>query len=252
VSDAPVPSPSLASAEPGGPEGHAGDEVWCVVVAAGSGARFGRPKQYDDLAGHRVLDRSVATAATVCDGVVVVVPPDAIGTAEAEVPGADVVVAGGATRTESGRAGLEAVPRGAGVVLVHDAARPLATADLYRRVVAVVRGGADAVVPVVPVVDTIRSLDGGVVDRDRLRAVQTPQGFRAATLRAAHVAGRGLGRDATDDAGLVEAEGVAVTLVEGEAGNLKITRPADLVVAAALLSIAPPPTMAPSTEGSAR
>lgn len=209
--------------------------VWCVVVAAGSGTRFGGPKQFEDLAGVRVLDRSVATAVGVCDGVVVVVPPESLGAPHAHVPAAAAVVAGGLTRTESGRAGLAAVPTEAEVVLVHDAARPLASPRLYRRVVDAVRRGADAVVPAVPVIDTIRSVDGGIVDRDRLRAVQTPQGFAAPTLRAAHAAGG----TATDDAGLVEALGVTVTLVEGEIHNLKITDTEDLRVAEALLAGAP-------------
>jgi 2-C-methyl-D-erythritol 4-phosphate cytidylyltransferase len=116
------------------------------------------------------------------------------------------------------------------VVLVHDGARPLADTALFSRVIAAVRAGADAVVPVVPVVDTIRSLDGGAVDRSRLVAVQTPQGFRAEALRAAH---RG-GGEATDDATLVEAIGGKVVLVDGDRRNLKITEPDDLVVARAL------------------
>ena len=150
----------------------------------------------------------------------------------AQVPDADVVVAGGATRSASVRAGLAAVPDGAAVVLVHDAARPLATEALFERVVAAVRAGAAAAVPAVPVVDTIRRLDGGVVDRDLLRAVQTPQGFDAAVLRDVHRTEP----DASDDAGLVEAAGGHVELVEGERENLKLTDPIDAVVAEALLA----------------
>jgi 2-C-methyl-D-erythritol 4-phosphate cytidylyltransferase len=123
------------------------------------------------------------------------------------------------------------VPDEATVVLVHDGARPLASVELYRRVIDAVAGGADVVVPVVAVVDTIRSVDGGVVDRDQLRAVQTPQGFRAAVVRAAHAEAA----EATDDAALAEALGATVTLVEGETTNLKITRPVDLVVARSYL-----------------
>lgn len=204
--------------------------VWCIVVAAGSGSRFGGAKQFEVLAGDRVVDRSVATAAACCDGVVVVLPPGAA-TGDAP-PGVDRAVAGGASRSASVRAGLEALPSEARVVLVHDAARPLAGEQLFRRVVDAVRAGAAAVVPVVDVIDTVRSVDGGVVDRTRLRAVQTPQGFDAATLRRAHAAGG----DATDDAGLVEAIGAQVTLVDGERTNLKLTEPADLVVAEALLA----------------
>jgi 2-C-methyl-D-erythritol 4-phosphate cytidylyltransferase len=205
--------------------------VWCVVVAAGSGRRFGGAKQFEDLAGVRVIDRSVAVARAVCDGVVVVLPAASLGAPEADVAGADRVVPGGSTRAESVRAGLSAVPAAAEVVLVHDAARPLATVELFERVIAAVRAGAEAVVPAVEVTDTIRDVDGGVLDRDRLRAVQTPQGFRAATLRDAHATEA----DATDDAGLMELIGRSIVLVEGERTNLKLTGPEDRVVAEALL-----------------
>jgi 2-C-methyl-D-erythritol 4-phosphate cytidylyltransferase len=210
--------------------------VWCVVVAAGSGDRFGGPKQLADLGGRRVVDWSVAAAREVCDGVVVVGHPDRLAELESGFPctagGSPTVVAGGATRAASVRAGLRAVPSSADVVLVHDGARPLAGVELFRRVAAAVRSGADAAVPVVPVVDTIRSLDAGTVDRSRLVAVQTPQGFRAAILRSAH---RG-DPEATDDAALVEGIGGKVVLVDGDPRNLKITGPDDLRVAAALLA----------------
>lgn len=209
--------------------------VWCVVVAGGSGRRYGGAKQFERLAGRRVIDHSVAAAASVCDGVVAVLPADALGGDDGAVPGASAVVAGGDTRAGSVRAGLSAVPDDAEVVLVHDAARPLASGELFARVVAAVRAGAVAVVPVVPLADTIREVldgDSRVVDRDRLRAVQTPQGFDAAALRAAHSAGG----EATDDAGLVEAAGGAVTLVEGEVANRKITDPGDRLVAEAVLA----------------
>jgi 2-C-methyl-D-erythritol 4-phosphate cytidylyltransferase len=206
--------------------------VWCIVVAAGSGRRYGGAKQFDDLAGQRVLDRSVAVARRCCDGVVVVLAPDAIGTPDAEVAGADRVVAGGDTRAASVRAGLGVVPDDAEVVLVHDAARPLATDALFDRVIAAVRAGAPAVVPTVAVTDTVRRIDGGVVDRDQLRAVQTPQGFRPSALRAAHADAT----DATDDAALVERAGGTVVLVDGEGSNIKITGPQDRAVAAAILA----------------
>jgi 2-C-methyl-D-erythritol 4-phosphate cytidylyltransferase len=208
--------------------------VWCIVVAGGSGRRWGGAKQFEDLRGARVIDRSVASAASACDRVVAVVPADAAGAPVTEVPDADVVVVGGASRSASVRAGLDAVPTNAGIVLVHDAARPLASPALFARVIDAVRAGHVAVVPAVPVVDTIRQLDGGVVDRDRLRAVQTPQGFDAATLRRVH-----LGEpDASDDAGLVEAAGGVVELVEGERANLKLTDPVDRTMAEALLDAA--------------
>ena len=202
-------------------------EVWCVVVAAGSGRRFGGPKQQSLLGAATVLERSVTTAAAACDGVVVVTATGA----EPPPTGADVVVAGGESRSASVANGLGAVPATAQVVLVHDAARPLASEGLFRRVVDAVRAGADAAVPVIPVVDTIRHVDGGTVDRDALRAVQTPQGFRADALRSVHASPA----DATDDASLVEAAGGSVVLVDGERTNLKITEPVDLDVAVALV-----------------
>jgi 2-C-methyl-D-erythritol 4-phosphate cytidylyltransferase len=199
--------------------------VWTVVVGGGSGQRYGRPKQYDEVAGRRIIDHSVAVARAVSDGVVVVVPA-----ADAEREGA---VAGGATRSESVRNGLAAVPADAAIVCVHDAARPLATPELYARVIAAVAAGADGAIPGVPVTDTIKLVDelvdgGGTVvgtpDRARLVAVQTPQAFRAEMLRAAHAAGG----EGTDDAALVEAEGGRVVVVPGEVENLKVTTPSDL------------------------
>ena len=209
------------------------DDVWAVVVAAGSGRRFGGAKQFEQLAGVRVLDRSVEACRSVCGGVVVVVSPDVVGSSNAVVPGADLVVAGGATRSESVRRGLAAVPDSAELVLVHDAARPLVPAAVCGRVVAALRSGASAVVPVVPVTDTVRTVEGTVLDRDQLRAVQTPQGFRRAALVAAHATEA----VATDDAGLMELLGEQVEMVDGDPVNLKITSPSDLAVAAALLDL---------------
>lgn len=202
--------------------------MWVIVVAAGQATRFGRPKQYEPLAGRRVIDWSLDAARSVASGVVVVVPPGAEARPE---PGAERTVAGGATRSASVRAGLAAVPEDATVVLVHDAARPLASAALFARVVDAVRHGADAVVPVVAVADTLRRRAGGVVDRDELVAVQTPQGFRAAALRDAHATGA----EATDDASLVEEQGGTVVLVDGDPSNRKITDPADLGAAEGML-----------------
>lgn len=202
--------------------------VWAIVVAAGSGRRFGCAKQYEPLAGRRVVDWALEGATAVADGVVLVVAP---GHAEDDEPSADALVAGAATRSGSVRAGLARVPDDAQVVVVHDGARPLAEASLFAAVVEAVRAGADAAVPGVPVNDTLRSTNGGAVDRDGLVAVQTPQAFRADALRRAHAGGG----DATDDASLVEAAGGMVVVVNGSPHNLKITRPDDLVVAEALL-----------------
>jgi 2-C-methyl-D-erythritol 4-phosphate cytidylyltransferase len=144
---------------------------------------------------------------------------------------ADAVVTGGATRSASVRNGLAQVPADAEVIVVHDAARPLATPDLFEAVIAAVDDGADGALCAVPLTDTIRLTSGGTVDRAELLAVQTPQAFRAAALRAAHAGGD----DATDDAALVEANGGRVVVVSGSPTNVKITHPHDLVVAAALL-----------------
>lgn len=208
-------------ADPTAPDAATADvagEVWTVVVAGGGGTRYGEAKQYVEIAGRPVLDHSVAAASTVSDGIVVVVPAADVHRA---VSGATTVVAGGATRADSVRAGLAAVPDSAGVVLVHDAARPAASPALFQRVVAAVRNGAAGAVPSVDVVDSLRQRDGGAVDRSTLVAVQTPQGFVAAILRRAHASGH----DATDDATLVEALGERIVLVDGEPTNLKLTHP---------------------------
>jgi 2-C-methyl-D-erythritol 4-phosphate cytidylyltransferase len=145
-------------------------------------------------------------------------------------------VAGGATRSASVRAGLAAVAPSATIVVVHDAARPLASPALFDAVIGAVRRGADAAVPAVPVPDTVKRVDGDevveTVARDELVVVQTPQAFRADALRAAHTAGA----DATDDAALIEATDGRVVIVPGERANLKVTTPADLVMAAAILT----------------
>ncbi len=209
--------------------------VWCIVLAAGSSARFTGtsaarvlPKQYATLHGRRVMDWSLDHARRACDGVVLVVAADRLGEPE---PSADRVVAGGAQRADSVRAGLAVVPADAEIVVVHDAARPLAGAGLFAAVIGAVRSGADAAIPGLPVSDTVKRVtDGRVVEtlpRGELVAVQTPQAFRATTLREAHASGR----VATDDAALVEAIGGEVLVVPGDPVNLKITYPHDLRVA---------------------
>jgi 2-C-methyl-D-erythritol 4-phosphate cytidylyltransferase len=201
--------------------------VWTIVVAGGSGARIGCAKQYEVVGSQRVLDHAVAAARAASDGVVIVVPSD-----DAVAEGG---VAGGATRSESVRAGLAAVPNDATIVCVHDAARPFASSTLFEAVIDAVRNGADGAVPGVAVADTIKRIDAHniVVEtppRSSLVAVQTPQAFRASSLRAAHAAGG----DATDDAALVEAAGCRVVVVDGEPINRKITHPDDLAWARAL------------------
>jgi 2-C-methyl-D-erythritol 4-phosphate cytidylyltransferase len=223
------------------------------VVAGGAGRRFGQPKQFLPLAGQPVAARSVAGARAVAEGVVLVVPAGSMpgpcdgqrraagdGTADPGLPetGADRVVAGGATRAESVRAGLAAVPDDADIIVVHDAARPLASSSLFAAVVDAVRaGGVDGAIPVLPVADTLKRVTGGTVqstvDREGLVAVQTPQAFVASTLRSAHRSGD----EASDDASLVEAMGATVGTVSGEAYNVKLTRPEDLALAEAMIRV---------------
>ncbi|MHB8662611.1 MAG: IspD/TarI family cytidylyltransferase [Acidimicrobiales bacterium] len=197
--------------------------VWAIVVAAGSGSRFGGSKQDALLGDKPVVAWSVEAARAACDGVVLVVPAGASGGVE-----------GGATRSESVRRGLAAVPDDVEVIVVHDAVRPLAGPALFAAAIDAVRAGADAAVCAVPVTDTIRGLHGAI-ERDGLVAVQTPQAFRASALRAAHAAGD----SATDDATLVERAGGVVVTVPGDPRNIKITHAHDLAVAAALAGCDP-------------
>lgn len=195
--------------------------MWAIIVAAGSGQRFGGPKQFAHLDDGTVLDHAVAVAERVVDGVVLVVPAD-------RTAGVNVVP-GGATRSESVRCGLARVPMDADIVVVHDGARPFASEDLYRLVIAAVRDGADGAIPGVPVTDTVKVVDDAktvvqTLDRSVLVTVQTPQAFRADALRSAHARGD----DTTDDAALVEHAGGRVVVVPGEPENRKITVADDL------------------------
>ncbi len=211
-------------------------KVWSIVVAGGSGSRFGRLKQFSTLGGRPVLEWAVAACRPCSTAVVLVVPA---GLEDPDRHGADVVVSGGPSRAASVRCGLAVVPADADIVIVHDAARPLAAAGLFGAVVAAVtEGGADGAVPGVPLADTIKAVDSAgnvtsTLDRSELVAVQTPQAFRADVLRRAH---EGAGNGATDDAMLVEALGGTVRVVPGDPGNLKITAPDDLGAAERLLA----------------
>ncbi len=210
-------------------------QTWAIVVAAGGGSRFGAAKQFAQLGDGSVLDRAVSVARESCDGVVVVLPAGRDWSAPANVR----VTTGGATRSASVRAGLACLPDDADVVVVHDAARPLASPALFARVVAAVRAGADGAVPGLALADTIKRVrDHRVVEtvpRADLVAVQTPQAFRRAVLQAAHASG---GVD-TDDAALVEATGGTVVTVEGEPRNMKVTLAGDLELVQALIESAP-------------
>jgi 2-C-methyl-D-erythritol 4-phosphate cytidylyltransferase len=209
-----------------------------IVAAAGSGLRLGadRPKALVELAGRPLVCWAVdALRAGGVAEIVVPVPAGQRPAFAAVLPPEVALVDGGPTRTASVRAGLAAVSEAAEVVLVHDAARPLTPPDVVARVLAALASGADAVVPVLPVVDTTVLVDGDglvtdAVDRTRLRRVQTPQGFRRATLVAAY-AGLPDGADLTDDAAVVRCAGGEVATVEGDDRSAKVTVAHDLALA---------------------
>lgn len=215
-----------------------------VVVAAGRGRRFERGgirKQYRELDGRAVAERACRPfiAEPRVGSLVLVLPPDDL----EDPPGwarslPARLTAGGGTRRDSVRRGLEALEGEPESVLIHDGARPLVTRGVIGRVLDAVREGP--VVPVLPIPDTVKEVDGSgrivaTLDRSRLRRAQTPQGFpRELLLRAHREAGEGV--EATDDAGLCERLGVEVRTVPGEPGNLKITTPEDLDRARRLLA----------------
>jgi 2-C-methyl-D-erythritol 4-phosphate cytidylyltransferase/2-C-methyl-D-erythritol 2,4-cyclodiphosphate synthase len=201
--------------------------VAAVVVAGGRGTRFGGAKQFAQLNNETVAAQSVRRARSVASLVVLVTPEDYTGNGE----GADIVVMGGPSRAASVRAGL-AECGDAHIIVVHDAARPLATAALFGAVVNAVVNGADAAVPGLAISDTVKDVqsDGehrvirSTVSRDGLVTVQTPQAFRREILVQAHADSP----EATDDAALVEALGARVEVIAGEPDNIKITLPGDL------------------------
>jgi 2-C-methyl-D-erythritol 4-phosphate cytidylyltransferase len=215
--------------------------VGAIVAAAGRGERLGAEvaKALVPVRGEPLVVHAVRMLTDAGIGhVVVCAPPDDCARVDELVGGAAVVVSGGATRSESVRRGLAALPPDVDIVLVHDAARAFMPVDVIRSVVAaVVDGEADAVVPVLPVADTVKEVADGIVvatvDRSRLRAVQTPQGFRREVLAAAHKAAAA--DDATADAALVEASGRTVVTVPGSPYGLKVTTAFDLAVVEALL-----------------
>jgi 2-C-methyl-D-erythritol 4-phosphate cytidylyltransferase/2-C-methyl-D-erythritol 2,4-cyclodiphosphate synthase len=228
----------------------ASPRVAVIVVAAGSGTRLGagEPKALVRLGAHTILGHALTRLAALPRTQVVIVAPegreaDAAADASATLGATPfVIVPGGATRQESVAAGLAAVDAAAEVVLVHDAARALTPTVVFERVVAAIDAGADAALPVVPVVDTIKRVSEAVVvaavDRSELSAAQTPQGFRRSVLDAAYAAATA---DFTDDAALVAEAGHPVSVVDGDALSFKITTPADLDRARAILS----PSVAP-------
>ncbi|WP_445168321.1 2-C-methyl-D-erythritol 4-phosphate cytidylyltransferase [Mycolicibacterium sp. Dal123E01] len=212
-----------------------------VVTAAGSGERLGAgiPKAFVQLGDQTILERAVEglLASGVVDRVVVAAPAERVEETTLLLDGRVTVVEGGPERPETVRRALDAIgdPE---FVLVHDAARPLTPVDQIQRVVAALRDGLRAVIPVLPVTDTIKAVDAngmvlGTPERSGLRAVQTPQGFETALLRRAY--DRAGGAVVTDDASLVEYLGTPVHTVDGDTRAFKITTPLDLQLARALL-----------------
>ncbi|ARF74163.1 2-C-methyl-D-erythritol 4-phosphate cytidylyltransferase [Streptomyces sp. NPDC012600] len=229
-----------------------------VIPAAGRGIRLGpgAPKALRALGGTPMLIHAVRAmaASRAVSLVVVVAPPDGAPEVkhlldEHALPERTdyLVVPGGDTRQESVGLGLDALPEDIAVVLVHDAARPLVPVDTVDAVVEAVRNGAPAVVPALPLADTVKEVEpaGAAGEpepvlstpvRARLRAVQTPQGFDRDTLVRAHAEVALDGEGATDDAGMVERLGKPVVVVPGHEEAFKVTRPLDLVLAEAVLA----------------
>lgn len=214
--------------------------VAALIVAAGSGSRHGGgvPKQYQMLGGRPLLRHCVDTFRKhhSINRVRVVIGPDHAAFYDRALGGLGLQppVPGGATRQESVRRGLEALAaEPPDLVLIHDAARPLITTDIIERVISML-GQAEAAVAALPVVDTLRREESGIVDRTGLWQVQTPQGFQFDRILAAH---RQATDDlATDDAGLAERAGMKIRLIEGSMRNLKVTRPGDLAIAESFLA----------------
>lgn len=212
--------------------------VFLLIPAAGAGARLGRrePKALVPLLGHSILSWTLdAFSSVVFDRVVIAVPPDRTGDFERILRSRAAIVPGGATRSASVRGAFQALAAAPDdVVCVHDAARPLVTAQEIRAVLAAAAAGG-AATAATPIVDTVKRVEGerivATIEREGLYAAGTPQAFRAGLLARAFETGR----EATDEAGLLEALGVPVTAVPVSRWNLKITTPEDLELAEALL-----------------
>ena len=207
--------------------------TWAIVLAGGVSRRFGdRAKQFEQVGGVSMVDRTVAAARRACDGVVLVLPP---GRAWTGIP-VDAVAEGGDHQSESLRAGLAELPADAAIVVVADPAHPLATDALFRAVVEAVRAGADGAVPVIPILEVVQRVrDGDLVEtlpKDDLVLTQTPQAFRAEVLRAVH-ADR---PRPVENSGLLFEHGYRVVTVSGDVGNVHVTTPRELAIAECLAS----------------
>ena len=216
--------------------------VAAIIPAAGAGLRRGAdvPKAFLALGGLSLLTRSALAMSALVDILVVAVPADSLLEASEQLSQVDAeihIVAGGEHRQESVANALRMVPQDVSIVLVHDAARPLVPFEVTQNVIFAIRNGAKAVVPVLPLVDTIKRVNSQglaieTVDRNQLRRVQTPQGFDRDTLVLAYQNPEVV---ATDDAGLMDALGIAVATVVGDERSLKITTMADVKHALSLL-----------------
>jgi 2-C-methyl-D-erythritol 4-phosphate cytidylyltransferase len=216
--------------------------VAAVLPAGGSGTRVGgTPKQYLPLAGKPVLLRSLHPFLEhpEVEWVIVALPPAHVEDPPVPLPAGVRVVPGGAERGESVRHALGAVPEVADVVVIHDAARPLLTADVLDRTLRAVVPGVGAIAAL-PVADTLKRVDGEgriveTIDRRGLWRAQTPQAFPRDLIVEAHRRAVAEGVTATDDAALVERYGGRVVVVRGDSRNLKVTRPEDMGLAERLL-----------------
>jgi 2-C-methyl-D-erythritol 4-phosphate cytidylyltransferase len=220
-----------------------------IIAAAGSGQRLGdpRPKFEIPILGRPMVDFSLAVfqGAGEIEAIALIVPVESLArwsAASVRACGCSkvtVVVAGGATRQESVRLGLDALGAADGVVVIHDAARPMVTSTMVGAVCAL-PAGLDGLITAVPVTDTIKETRGqlvaGTLDRSRLVSVQTPQSFDVTVLRKAHEEALRDRFEATDDAALVERIGGSLGIVEGSRENIKVTYEADLLLAEAILA----------------
>lgn len=209
-------------------------QVAAIIAAAGSGTRFGgdTPKVLIQLGNRTLIEHAVAALSPVVDQIIVTAPASHLKHFQDLLGNSITVVAGGQTRSESVRAGLAIVAKDAKYLLIHDAARPLASTELANRVLTSLKTGEVAVIPALTQIDTIKSVDvyGYVTStpvRSDLRSIQTPQGFELNTLRDAH----STNGEGTDDAALVESLGKKVFVIDGEERALKITTPSDLAAA---------------------
>jgi 2-C-methyl-D-erythritol 4-phosphate cytidylyltransferase len=213
--------------------------VWAIVLAGGGGNRFGGLKQFAELGGQTLLERVIRLAGKGCDGVIVVLPAAHVQDERYDRSGI-VVAVGGSTRAESVRSGLAALPPEADIVVITDAAHPLASIALYEQVIAAVEAGADGALPGLPLADAIKRLQpdgtaGATTAAAGNVSAQMPMAFTVSALRGAHAR---IG-DAVEDSAMVTADGGRIVVVPGEPTNVHVTTPAELAIAVALLPLVP-------------